>query len=271
MCKSWCQPFNLGAHHYFDFKGHGSWVEFLAASCFVFVCLFVFQLPRWVIILFLSLTSGWGFLVFVLFCFGFLYCFLFLFVCLFVCLFCFVLFFLQNVQFPHHIYGVRLSFFVFVLFCFVLFFLSRRLVKFFAFFYFCLFVFILFCFVLFCFCFKKFHPFDIKWCALTLILLYRWWWTLRHRQFWIPMQFSENLIPIWNFTNTFIQECKIIWEFQIRSGGTSLLRPLWRSWRYLKAYLLMSNSGHFQNFKKLIFFFSYFRSPPLRRTIPKRN
>ena len=31
------------------------------------------------------------------------------------------------------------------------FFLSRRLVKFFAFFYFCLFVFILFCFVLFCF------------------------------------------------------------------------------------------------------------------------
>ena len=22
----------IGAHHYFDFKGHGSWVEFLAAN-----------------------------------------------------------------------------------------------------------------------------------------------------------------------------------------------------------------------------------------------
>ena len=62
---------------------------------------------------------------------------------------CFVLFFLQNVQFPHHISRARLIFF-----------LSRRLVKFFAFFYFCLFVFILFCFVLFCFLFffQKFHP-----------------------------------------------------------------------------------------------------------------
>ena len=57
--------------------------------------------------------------------------------------------------------------------------------------------------------------------------------------FEFPSNSVKNLIPIWNFTNTFIQECKIIWEFQIRWGGTSLLRPLWRSWRYLKAYSLM--------------------------------
>ena len=61
--------------------------------------------------------------------------------------------------------------------------------------------------------------------------------------FEFPCNSVKNLIPIWNFTNTFIQECKIIWEFQIRWGGTSLLRPLWRSWRYLKAYSLMSNRG----------------------------
>ena len=53
-------------------------------------------------------------------------------VCVCVC----VLFFLQNVRFPNHISRVRLNFF----------FLSRRLVKFFAFFHFC-FYFILFCFV----------------------------------------------------------------------------------------------------------------------------
>ena len=98
----------------------------------LFDYLFVFQLSRWVIILFLSLTSGWGFLFFLFF------------------LFCFVLFFLQNVQFPHHISRVRLIFF-----------LSHRLVKFFAFFYFCLFVFIFFFFgFVFCFlfCFQQFHP-----------------------------------------------------------------------------------------------------------------
>ena len=170
MCKSWCQPFSLGAHHYFDFKGHGSWVELLATSSFVFVCLFVFQLPRWVIILFLSLTSGWGFLFFFFF-FFFVFCFCFL---------CFVLFFLQNVQFPHHISRVRLIFCCCCCCCCLLF-LSRRLVKFFAFFYFC-----------YLLCFQKFHPIDIKWCALILILLHRWWWTLRHRQFWIPEQFSEK-------------------------------------------------------------------------------
>ena len=148
-----------------------SWVEFLAASCFVFVCLFVclfFQLLKWVIILFLSLTSGWGFLVFC---------------------FCFVLFFLQNVPFPNHISRVRWIFF----------FLSRRLVKFFTFFYFCLFVcfyFVLFCFFLFFFLPKISSPLEIKICCpLIVIILHKWWWTLRHRQFWISVtcvQFSEK-------------------------------------------------------------------------------
>ena len=189
MCKSWCQPFNLGAHHYFDFKRHGSWVEFLAASCFVFVCLFVFQLPRWVIILFLSLTSGWGFLVlfvFVLFCCC--CCCFFFFV-----LFCFVLFFLQNVQFPHHISRVRLIY--------IFFFLSHRLVKFFCF---LLFLFVCFFFILFCFVFasKNSTPFDIKWCALFLILLHRWWWTGHYviDNFEFPCNSVKNLIPIWYFT-----------------------------------------------------------------------
>ena len=159
--------------------------------------------------------------------------------CVCVCV-CFVLFFLQNVQFPHHISRVRLIFF-----------LSRRLVKFFAFFYFCLFVFILFCFVLFCFlfCFQKFHPSLISNGAPLSLFYYTddgGHYVIDNFEF--PCNSVKHLIPIWNFTNTFIQECKIIWEFQIRWGGISLLRPLWRSWRYLKAYSLMSNRGRFQNF-----------------------
>ena len=134
---------------------------------FLFVCLFVFQLPRWVIILFLSLTSGWGFLVFF---------FVFLFLFLFFCFLCFVLFSFKMFNFPTIYLGSGWYFFCF---CFV--FLFRRLVKFFAFFYFC-----------YLLCFQKLHPLDIKWCALILILLHRWWWTLRHRQFWIPEQFSEK-------------------------------------------------------------------------------
>ena len=124
---------------------------------------FVFKSHKWV-------RFSW------FFCF---FCFLFLFLFLFFvfCFLCFVLFFLQNVQFPHHISRVRLIF----VFVFVFVFLSRRLVKFFAFFYFC-----------YLLCFQKFHPLDIKWCALILILLHRWWWTLRHRQFWILEQFSEK-------------------------------------------------------------------------------
>ena len=38
--------------------------------------------------------------------------------------------------------------------------------------------------------------------------------------FEFPCNSVKNVIPIWNFTNTFIQECKMIWEFQIRWGGT---------------------------------------------------
>ena len=204
------------------------------------VFLFVFQLPRWVIILFLSLTSGWGILV------------LFLFV-----------FFLQNVQFSHHISRVRLIFF-----------LSHRLVKCFAFFYFCLFVFILFCFVLFCFAFfasKNSTPLISNGAPLSLFYYTDDGGHYVIDNFEFPCNSVKNLIPIWNFTNTFIQECKIIWEFQIRWGETLLLRPLWRSWRYWKAYSLMSNKGRFQNFKNLIFFLHISVSPPLRSTIPKRN
>ena len=113
---------------------------------------------------------------------------IFLFLFLFFC-FCFVLFLFfvfcvlccfsfKMFNFPTIYLGSGWFFFVFV---FVFVFLSRRLVKFFAFFYFC-----------YLLCFQKFHPLDIKWWALILILLHRWWWTLRHRQFWIPEQFSEK-------------------------------------------------------------------------------
>ena len=145
MCKSWCQPFNLGAHHYFDFKGHGSWVEFFAASCFVFVCFttpkvgdyFVFKSHKWVRFSF------------------------FLFFCLFVCLFCFVLFFLQSVRFPHYILGSGWFFFFFF------FFFVSQVGKVFCFLSF-LFVFILFCFGLFFFCFVLF-------CFVLFCFLFFFW------------------------------------------------------------------------------------------------
>ena len=135
---------------------------------------------------------------------------------------------------------------------------------------------ILFCFVLFLFLFFVFFasenstPLISNGAPLSLFYYTDDGGHYVIDNFGFPCNSVKNLIPIWNFTNTFIQDCKIIWEFQIRWGGTSLLRPLWRSWRYLKAYSLMSNRGRFQNFKKLIFF-PYFRSPPLRSTIPKRN
>ena len=137
-------------------------------------CLFVFQLPRWVIILFLflSLTSEWGFLgfLFFVFCFCFFFCFCFLFF-----VFCVVFPSKCSIS-PPYIKGQ-----VDIFFCFCFCFFVSPVSKVFAFFYFC-----------YLLCFQKFHPLDIKWCALILILLHRWWWTLRHRQFWIPEQFSEK-------------------------------------------------------------------------------
>ena len=116
--------------------------------------------------------------------------------CLFVCLFvfffffsflCFVLFFLQNVQFPHHISGVRLIFF----------FLSRRLVKFFAFFYFC-----------FCFASKNSTPLISNGAPLSLFYYTDDGGHYVIDNFEFPCNSVKNLIPIWNFTNTFIQEVK---------------------------------------------------------------
>ena len=124
---------------------------------------------------------------------------------------CFFFFFfsLQNVQFPHHISRVRLIFF----------FLSRRLVKFFAFFYFCVFVFILFCFV-FCFASNNSTPLISNGTPLSLFYYTDHGGHYVIDNFEFPCNSVKNVIPIWNFTNTFIQECKMIWEFQIRWGGT---------------------------------------------------
>ena len=169
----------------------------------------------------------------------------FLFVCLFFVLF-FVLccFSFKMFNFPTIYLGSGWFFFVSPVgkvFCFLLF-------------LFVCFYFILFCFVLFLL--PKIPPPLISNGALLSLFYYTddgGHYVIDNFEF--PFNSVKNLIPIWNFTNTFIQECKIIWEFQIRWGGTSLLRPLWRSWRYLKAYLLMSIRGRFQNFKNLIFFF----------------
>ena len=150
----------------------------------------------------------------------FFFCFV-LFVCLFVCFFvlfffCFVLFFLQNVQFPHHISSVRLIFiFLSFLFIYLFIFLSRRLVKVFAFFYFCLFVCFLFYFVLFCFVFasENFTPLISNGAPLSLFYYTDDGGHYVIDNFEFPCNSVKNLIPIWNFTNTFIQECKMIWEF----------------------------------------------------------
>ena len=172
-------------------------------------------------------------------------------VCVCVCV-CFVLFFLQNVQFPHHISKVRLIFFFFFLvspvgkvFCFLLFLFV------------CFYLNLVFVFV--SVLLPKVPPPLISNGALLSLFYYTddgGHYVIDNFEF--KCNSVKNLIPIWNFTNTFIQECKIIWEFQIRWGGTSLLRPLWRSWRYLKAYSLRSNRERFQNFLKIILFIYLF-------------
>ena len=144
---------------------------FVTAVVCLFVCLF-FPTPKvGHYFAFLSLTSGWGFLVFFLF-------FVFFFV-----LFCFSFKMLNS---PTIIWGQVDFFFVSPVdkvFCFLLF-LFIRLSLFYS---------VLFCFVFVVFASKNSIPLDIKWCALILILLHRWWWwTLRHRQFWITVQFSEK-------------------------------------------------------------------------------
>ena len=122
-------------------------------------------------------------------------------------LYCFVLFFLQNVQFPHHNLGSGWFFFFF--------FLSRR---FFAFFYICLFVcfflslfyFILFYFILFCF-FSVFFVFASKNSTPPLVSnsaplsLFYYTDDGGHNvidNFELPCNSVKNLIPIWNFTNS---------------------------------------------------------------------
>ena len=192
--------------------------------CFLFVCLFVFSTPKVGDYFVLSLTSGWGFLVFVFF-------------------FPFKMFNFPTIYLD---LGLGRFFFFFVspvgkVFCFLLF------------------LFVCFYFYLFFFCFQKFHPPLISNVAPLSLFYYTddgGHYVIDNFEF--PCNSVKHLIPIWNFTNTFIQECKIIWEFQIRWGGTSLLRPLWRSWRYLKAYSLMSNRGRFQHFEILIFLFFFF-------------
>ena len=42
----------------------------------------------------------------------------------------------------------------------------------------------------------------------------RRWWTWRHRQVWISVQFNENLISIWNFSNTVMKNVKYFENFK---------------------------------------------------------
>ena len=118
------------------------------------------------------------------FCFCFCFCFFVL------CCFSFKMF-----DFPTIYLGSGWFFF---------FFLSRRLVKFFAFCHFCLFVFIFF------FASKNSIPPLIS-NGAPLYLFYHTddggHYVIDNFEF--PYNSVKNLIPIWNFTNTFIQECKI--------------------------------------------------------------
>ena len=81
-----------------------------------------------------------------------------------------------------------------------------------------------------------------KWLQLIVgssfaVILARRRWTWRHRQFWIPVQFNGK--PNFNY-----EECKIIWEFQIRWGGISHLKPLRRYFRYFRGTHWRSSLSH---------------------------
>ena len=131
----------------FWFQGAWELGRVFGGELFCF-CLFVFQLPRWVIILFLSLTSGWGFLLCLFVCF-----------CLFVfvlCCFSFKMFNFPTIYLGSGWYLFYLFIFIYLLFIYLfiyLFFVSP-VGKVFCFLLF-LFVFISFCFVLFCFLLPK--------------------------------------------------------------------------------------------------------------------
>ena len=191
------------------------------------VCLFVcfFQLLRWVIILFFK-SHKW--VRFSCFCFCFFF-FVFVFCFVLFC-FCFVLSFLQNAQFPHHNLGSGWFFFFFFFVSpvdkvFLLSFISVRL---FVFILFCFFCFVLFCFfLLFLFLLPKIpSPLISNGAPLSLFYYTDDGGHYVIDNFELPCNSVKNLIPIWNFTNTFIQQCKIIWEFQIRWRGTSLLMEI---------------------------------------------
>ena len=68
----------------------------------------------------------------------------------------------------------------------------------------------------------------------TRYILIRRRWTWRHRQFWIQVQFNGK--PNFNLKLHYHghKECKIIWEFQIRWGGISHLKPLRKYLRYFR-------------------------------------
>ena len=60
------------------------------------------------------------------------------------------------------------------------------------------------------------------------------WWTWRHRQFWIPVQFNGNLISIWNFTNTVMKNVKWYANFKSVEVGIFHLKSLRRYLRYFR-------------------------------------
>ena len=158
------------------------------------LCLFVcfFQLLRWVIILFLSLTSGWGFLVFC---------------------FCVVCFSFKMFHFPT-IYLESGWFFFSVSPVDKVFLLSFVSVCLFVCFYLVLFCF-LFCFFVSFFLFllpKIPSPLDIKHGAPLSLFYYTndgGHYVIDNFEFpWRACNSVKNLISIWNFINTFMKNVK---------------------------------------------------------------